>query len=74
MRKNLRYSGNNGKKEIFVMNLDDFKMKISNGEKLVILDDMVLDVSKYMVNHPGGKFVIEYNIGKDISKFFYGGY
>lgn len=24
--------------------------------------------------HPGGKFLIEHNIGRDISKFFYGGY
>jgi cytochrome b involved in lipid metabolism len=27
-----------------------------------------------MINHPGGKFVVEANIGRDISKFFYGGY
>ena len=27
-----------------------------------------------MPNHPGGKFVIEHNIGRDISKFFFGGY
>jgi cytochrome b involved in lipid metabolism len=27
-----------------------------------------------MENHPGGKFVIEHNIGRDVSKFFYGGY
>jgi cytochrome b involved in lipid metabolism len=41
---------------------------------LVILDNLVLDVSDYMMNHPGGKFLLEYNIGRDISKFFYGGY
>jgi hypothetical protein len=34
---------------------------------------MVLDVSKYMFNHPGGKFVISHLIGRDIGKFFYGG-
>lgn len=28
----------------------------------------------YMDNHPGGKFLLEHNIGRDISKFFYGGY
>lgn len=42
--------------------------------QLVILDDLVLDVSEYMSNHPGGKFLLEHNIGRDISKFFYGGY
>ena len=35
---------------------------------------MVLDIQKYKSEHPGGKFLINYNIGRDISKFFYGGY
>jgi cytochrome b involved in lipid metabolism len=35
---------------------------------------MVLDVSKYMDNHPGGKFSLQHNIGRDVCKFFYGGY
>lgn len=35
---------------------------------------MVLDVSSYLNYHPGGRFLIENNIGRDISKFFYGGY
>lgn len=47
---------------------------MKKGEALCILDDMVLDISKYMKNHPGGKFLISHNIGRDISKFFYGGY
>lgn len=39
-----------------------------------MLDDLVLNVSKYKGEHPGGKFAFEQNIGRDISKFFYGGY
>ena len=39
-----------------------------------MLDNLVLDVGDYMDNHPGGKFLLEHNIGRDISKFFYGGY
>lgn len=35
---------------------------------------MVLDIETYMAEHPGGQFSIEHNIGRDISKFFYGGY
>ena len=27
-----------------------------------------------MKSHPGGKFVLKHNIGRDISKFFYGGH
>jgi hypothetical protein len=47
---------------------------VKDGEKLVILDDMVLNVTYFMYNHPGGKFALEQNIGRDVSKFFYGGY
>jgi cytochrome b involved in lipid metabolism len=35
---------------------------------------MVLDVRKFKANHPGGEFAIKHNIGRDVSKFFYGGY
>lgn len=35
---------------------------------------MVLDLDGYFCFHPGGKFVLSHNVGRDISKFFYGGY
>lgn len=44
------------------------------GEKLVILDDMILDVGEYLYEHPGGSFLVEHLIGQDVSKYFYGGY
>jgi hypothetical protein len=34
----------------------------------------VLDIEGFIENHPGGRFVMKHNIGRDISKFFYGGY
>jgi len=37
------------------------------------LDDLVLDLSDYAMYHPGGYFLIEHMIGKDISQFFFGG-
>ena len=43
-------------------------------QRLVILDDLVLDVTQFADSHPGGRFVIERNVGKDISKYFHGGY
>lgn len=49
-------------------------MRLLNGEKLVLLDEIILNVGDYIDNHPGGKQLIEHNIGRDISKFFYGGY
>ena len=54
--------------------VSEFKKRIENGEYLVILDDLVLDVRRFVDDHPGGKFSIENNIGRDVSKFFYGGY
>jgi len=54
--------------------MEEFDQMVSAGRKVVILDDLVLDVEKFMSGHPGGKFTIEHNIGRDISKFFYGGY
>jgi len=35
---------------------------------------MVLDIGGYIYAHPGGAHLIEYNIGRDISKFIYGSY
>ena len=52
----------------------EFEERIAGGEQLVLLDDLVLDISQYEINQPGGRFVIDHNIGRDISTFFYGGY
>ena len=62
------------KNDVLIMTLEEFKKQVKIGRKLVILDDLVLDVSSYLYNHPGGQFLISHNIGRDISKFFYGGY
>mmetsp|Transcript_17074 Transcript_17074/g.26407 ORF Transcript_17074/g.26407 Transcript_17074/m.26407 type:complete len:158 (-) Transcript_17074:1061-1534(-) len=57
-----------------VIHLEEFKRRIILGEKLVILDDLVLDVGSFMDDHPGGRYSIEQNVGKEVSKYFYGGY
>ena len=57
-----------GKPSITEKELDD---RVKAGAKLVLLDDLVLDVSGFIAAHPGGKFLIEHNVGKDVSKFFY---
>lgn len=61
-------------KHVNAISLEEFNALVSRGRKLVIVDDLVLDVSKFLDNHPGGKFSLERNIGRDVSKFFYGGY
>lgn len=35
---------------------------------------MVLNLGNYIDKHPGGRFSLEANIGRDVSKYFYGGY
>lgn len=57
-----------------VMSTLDFHTQVAQGKPLMILDNLVLDVKDYCKYHPGGKFVIKGNYGRDISKFFYGGY
>lgn len=52
----------------------EFNRLVSQGRKLVILDEFVVDVQKYIDWHPGGKFLLSHNIGRDVSKFFHGGY
>jgi hypothetical protein len=41
---------------------------------LVLIDDLIIDVSRFMSEHPGGKFLLEHNVGRDISKYFYGAF
>lgn len=41
---------------------------------MVILDNLVLNLNGYERQHPGGKFTLIKNLGRDISKFYYGGY
>lgn len=56
------------------MTLEEFNALVEKGRQLVILDNLVLDVAPFLKCHPGGTWNIQHNIGKDISKFFYGGY
>ena len=40
----------------------------------MIFDNLVLNLDGYERIHPGGKFNLTHNYGRDISKFFFGGY
>lgn len=48
--------------------------EVAKGRPLVIFDNLVLDVGDYPAHHPGGKFNFTHNYGRDVSKFFFGGY
>ena len=54
---------------------EEFDRRVhTGGEQLVILDDLVLDVRKFKSEHPGGQFLLDFHVGRDIGKYFYGGY
>jgi cytochrome b involved in lipid metabolism len=40
----------------------------------VLLDDLILDISDFQYSHPGGLYLLANTVGRDISKYFYGGY
>jgi Cytochrome b5-like Heme/Steroid binding domain len=52
----------------------EFDQRVNLGENLVLLDDLVLDVTRFKSEHPGGQFLLQFHLGRDVSKFFYGGY
>ena len=56
------------------MTREQFESAIENKIPLMLLDNLVLNVSEFINQHPGGRFLIRHNIGHDISKYFYGGY
>ena len=80
MEINKRYGDKHGPSRlefsdgIKVIPVDEFEKMVENGRKLVIIDNYVLDLGEWSGFHPGGKFTIEKTVGRDISKFFYGGY
>jgi cytochrome b involved in lipid metabolism len=42
-----------------IIRIEEFEERVAGGEQLVLLDDLVLDVTQYQWNHPGGRFVIQ---------------
>ena len=57
------------------MTIEEFKRRVyRNRESLTIIDNAVLKVGDYDHFHPGGRFTMKKNYGRDISKYFYGAY
>lgn len=53
---------------------EDVETAIADDSKLMALENYVVDVKGYEKFHPGGRFILDSNIGNDIGKFIYGGY
>ena len=59
---------------ILVYTSEQIDKGVVAGMSLVIFDNLVINLKGYEKLHPGGKFVLRQNYGRDISKFFNGGY
>lgn len=59
---------------VHVMTPERVDALVGAGQPLVIFDNLVLNLNGYERVHPGGKFNLTHNYGRDISKFFFGGY
>lgn len=53
---------------------EEIDLQVKAGKELVIFDNLVLNLNGYTRLHPGGKFNLTHNFGRDVSKFFFGGY
>ena len=62
------------KDEVRTMAVSEFENLVKKGKKIAILDKYVVDFTQYEQFHPGGANFLKLNAGRDISKFFYGGY
>ena len=71
-RSSVEVSKKESKRSITLEEFSD--LVINKKKRLIILDNKVLDFGEYDDFHPGGKFYLQKNIGRDISKFFYGSY
>jgi stearoyl-CoA desaturase (delta-9 desaturase) len=56
-----------------VVDWDDFIAEARNGKALVAIAGVVHDVSRFIMEHPGGKTLISSAIGKDATAMFNGG-
>lgn len=54
----------------YITNLQE---RVDRGTDLVVIDDLVYDVSDYMDKHPGGKAILKAYVGRDASYAFNGG-
>ena len=52
----------------------EIEKAVSLGDSICVCDNLVLRTDGYERVHPGGKFVIVKNFGRDIAKFYYGNY
>ncbi|EKX33441.1 hypothetical protein GUITHDRAFT_61164, partial [Guillardia theta CCMP2712] len=48
----------------------EVEKRVRAGDALIIIQEMVFDVSTYINKHPGGAFILKNNYGRDSSEKF----
>ena len=71
-RKEIDLDVNEGRLQ--TMSPDEFLIQVRGGKQWAMYNQYVVDVSSLLSTHPGGRFVIEKNIGREIGKYLYGAY
>jgi hypothetical protein len=54
------------------LTLDEFNQRVIRGMKLVIVGNMIFDISKWIKYHPGGAKILQRVIGTNITRDFFG--
>ena len=54
------------------MSLDEFKMQLARGRKLCLYCEFVVDLAPLLSAHPGGRLLLERNVGREIGKYMFG--
>jgi len=54
------------------MTMAEVRAHVRGGSKWVIVSGYIYDVGGFIINHPGGAYLIERHIGSDVTQFFRG--
>jgi stearoyl-CoA desaturase (delta-9 desaturase) len=54
------------------MTWEEFQSQVSKGQQLVVIDNIVHDVSEFVHDHPGGRQTLLNYVGTDATNFFEG--
>jgi len=54
------------------MTWEDIKLRTEKGEKIIVIENMVLDVKNFVDQHPGGRQTLLNIVGRDVTSLFKG--
>ena len=59
---------------MYTMSPNEFRLMVLRGKKWALYNEYVVNVEPVLNVHPGGRFLIEKHIGREIGKYLYGSY